>query len=286
MKTLCGQEFKAEGGEVCWCPKVPGHKGIHGEKMVLEVGDEVWDTLLPHPFKADENDDLICAICKQPKIAYVHAENAKSLDEEAAKKLARVVGKTAMIIGHKDDIGASGDNLFSAQMGDVTAAGDSEMVGGTGGSAMDADNQADMPEHEFTASIGFDEICALCGMVEPSAAHDTENGKSVKSLRHKAESETDVDTDDDVGLLAQAIDAAIDEALEAAADGEMNQAFALIVAADAVVDRLMELLGVEDPDEADEDVPGTGGKSADLVTLTPQEIVDITTLLADLALEA
>jgi len=61
----------------------------------------------------------------------------------------------------------------------------------------------------------------------------------------------DVDTadDDDPGACAQAVDAAIDEALDLFAAGETEQAVALVQAADLSVDKLLDILGVPDPDE-------------------------------------
>ncbi len=61
----------------------------------------------------------------------------------------------------------------------------------------------------------------------------------------------DVETaeDDDPGACAQAVDAAIDEALDLFAAGEIEQAIALVQAADLSVDTLLDILGVPDPDE-------------------------------------
>jgi HK97 family phage prohead protease len=55
--------------------------------------------------------------------------------------------------------------------------------------------------------------------------------------------------DDDPGACAQAVDAAIDEALDLFAAGETEQAIALVQAADLSVDTLLDILGVADPDE-------------------------------------
>lgn len=76
-----------------------------------------------------------------------------------------------------------------------------------------------------------------------------------KSTRKDAtDSEDSAPDDNDVPALAAATDAAIDEALDALAavqnlPEEAQQALALLQAADQVVDRLLDALGVPDPDE-------------------------------------
>lgn len=76
-----------------------------------------------------------------------------------------------------------------------------------------------------------------------------------KSLIKK---DADTDTDDDAGNLAAATDAAIDEAIDlfnevdiTSLPDEVQQAIALVQAADLSVDKLLEVLGVPDPDEQD-----------------------------------
>jgi hypothetical protein len=82
-----------------------------------------------------------------------------------------------------------------------------------------------------------------------------------------AEGESDP-ADDDVPTLAAALDAAIDEAVEAFANmdlpEEAQQGVALLMAADQVVDRLLAALGVNDPDEdaAPADAPPAGTPAA------------------------
>lgn len=87
--------------------------------------------------------------------------------------------------------------------------------------------------HDYAADLG-----AQCGM---------------KSFTRK-----DADTEDavDPGVLAQAVDAAIDEAIDLFASvditslpAEVQQAIALVQAADAAVDEILDALGVADPDE-------------------------------------
>lgn len=59
------------------------------------------------------------------------------------------------------------------------------------------------------------------------------------------------DTDEDVGALAQGVDAAIDAAGDALDQGNVAQAQALLVAADAASDALLGALGVPDADDPD-----------------------------------
>jgi HK97 family phage prohead protease len=73
--------------------------------------------------------------------------------------------------------------------------------------------------------------------------------------------DVDTDTDDDPGCVAQAVDAAIDEALDQFAEGNVDQAIALVQAADLSVDTLLDLLGVPDADE-DAEPPAAGAYRA------------------------
>lgn len=102
---------------------------------------------------------------------------------------------------------------------------------GARNSAADAGKVQDI--HDAAAGLGAD-----CGM---------------KSFSRK---DADTEDDTDPGVAAQAVDAAIDEAINlfAAVDltslpAEVQQAIALVQAADAAVDELLDALGVSDPDE-------------------------------------
>jgi hypothetical protein len=57
------------------------------------------------------------------------------------------------------------------------------------------------------------------------------------------------DSDEDPGALAQALDATIDEARDALAEGNPAQADALLVAAEQTSDQLLAVLGEVDADE-------------------------------------
>ena len=57
------------------------------------------------------------------------------------------------------------------------------------------------------------------------------------------------DSDEDAGALAQALDATIDEARDALAEGNPAQADALLVAAEQTSDQLLAVLGEVDADE-------------------------------------
>lgn len=88
-----------------------------------------------------------------------------------------------------------------------------------------------------------------------------------------ATKDADTEMQSDPGQLAQAVDAALDEAINlfAAVDAsalpaEVQQAIALIQAADATVDELLDALGVPDPDEdtnASEAAASDAAKAAD-----------------------
>jgi HK97 family phage prohead protease len=64
----------------------------------------------------------------------------------------------------------------------------------------------------------------------------------------------DSDADEDPGAVAQALDAVIDLIFDEVAEGEMDpeSLVALLTALDVLVDRLLELLGVDDPGEEDD----------------------------------
>jgi hypothetical protein len=57
------------------------------------------------------------------------------------------------------------------------------------------------------------------------------------------------DYDENPGMLAQALDAVIDEAQAALAMGDPGQAAALLTSAEVTADALLEVLGVPDADE-------------------------------------
>jgi ATP-dependent Clp endopeptidase proteolytic subunit ClpP len=69
-------------------------------------------------------------------------------------------------------------------------------------------------------------------------------------------------SDDDENTLIAAVDASIDGALAAHADGDDETAWSLVTAADSTIDELMKLRGIPDPDEQDE--PATTGETARL----------------------
>lgn len=57
------------------------------------------------------------------------------------------------------------------------------------------------------------------------------------------------DADENPGMLAQALDATIDSAQQALADGNPAQAQALLTSAEVTSDALLDLLGVSDADD-------------------------------------
>ena len=86
--------------------------------------------------------------------------------------------------------------------------------------------------------------------------------RTVRSMRSTS---MDGSEDDDPGVLAQAADAAVDEAMALISslntedlDPDLQQALALVAAADAALDSLLIALGVPDADEVIEDDPADG----------------------------
>lgn len=61
------------------------------------------------------------------------------------------------------------------------------------------------------------------------------------------------DSDEDPGVTAQALDAVIDATADALAEGNVAQAQALVTAADATSDVLLDELGVADADDPGDD---------------------------------
>jgi hypothetical protein len=108
-------------------------------------------------------------------------------------------------------------------------------------------------------------------------------GAPAKSFARK-----DADTEDatDPGVLAQAVDAAIDEAIDLLASidqsslpAEVQQAIALIQAADAAVDEILDALGVADPDEdaaasGADPTPATGAPAAPVAGVRSAPVAD------------
>jgi hypothetical protein len=125
-------------------------------------------------------------------------------------------------------------------------------------------NDADMIQaiHDHAAGLG-----AVCNA----------GGKSVRK-------DADTETADDPGILAQGVDAAIDEAIDLLAQVDVTtlpepvqQAIALITSADATVDELLAALGVADPDETDDQTAG----AADAATAAPAAPAADAAALAD-----
>lgn len=105
-------------------------------------------------------------------------------------------------------------------------------------------------------------------MDDTGAAEDATGGKAVEDVETKA-----LDQDDDPGALAQAVDAALDEAQNLIAQVDpatlpepIQQALGLITAAENAVDKLLDALGVPDPDDdgddADDSAPAAAEKAA------------------------
>lgn len=92
----------------------------------------------------------------------------------------------------------------------------------------------------------------------------------------------DPDADEDPAAVAAALDAAIDEAVEAWAEGNLDQAKALMLAAELIADELIELLGGVDADDVDE----TLSASRDRILTRAREAagVRMKTPLLDIAL--
>lgn len=95
---------------------------------------------------------------------------------------------------------------------------------------------------------------AQCPMDDTGAAQGATGGKSVTAPVAAAAAPDD--SDDDPGKLAQGVDAALDQALALLADvdletlpTEVQQAIALLTAAEETSDELQDALGVPDPDE-------------------------------------
>ncbi len=99
-----------------------------------------------------------------------------------------------------------------------------------------------------------------------------------KSLDDAETKDADTEAASDPGALAQAVDAAVDQAIDllAAVDAstlpaEVQQAIALIQAADATVDELLDALGVPDPDEDESAEPAATSAAAPAKAAAPAE---------------
>jgi hypothetical protein len=110
--------------------------------------------------------------------------------------------------------------------------------------------------------------------------HDTAAALGADCAAGKSFDRKDADTElqTDPGQLAQAVDAPLDEAINllAAVDAstlpaEVQQAIALIQAADAAVDELLDALGVPDPDEDAAAEPAVAPAAAPAKAAAPAE---------------
>jgi hypothetical protein len=99
----------------------------------------------------------------------------------------------------------------------------------------------------------------------------------LRAIKGMTTRDVDTDTDTDPNALIAAVDAAIDEAIDLHASGEDDQAWALITSADTTIDKVMELLGIPDPDDSE---PSSGTRARDL-----NEPADATRAVAHLALK-
>lgn len=121
----------------------------------------------------------------------------------------------------------------------------------------------DLLRGQWQASYTYDGGTVTLGY--PARVNLVEQVVPMKSYTTKALAETDENS----GVLAQAVDAALDEAqnLIATVDATtlpepVQQALGLITAAENSIDELLEALGVTDPDETEETTP-PAEKSAD-----------------------
>jgi HK97 family phage prohead protease len=93
-----------------------------------------------------------------------------------------------------------------------------------------------------------------------------------------------VDPDEDTGKLAQAIDAALDEAVDLLnalpstnRPAELDQAIALLVAAEVTADALLARLGVPDPDDGTASPPPTSPSAPATRALSEDHVEDLRT---------
>ena len=121
------------------------------------------------------------------------------------------------------------------------------------------------------------------GIHDHAAALGADCAAPAKSFSRK-----DADTEDatDPGATAQAVDAAIDEAIDLFASvditslpAEVQQAIALVQAADAAVDELLDALGVVDPDEdaaasGADPAPASGAPAAPVAGVRSAPVAD------------
>lgn len=110
--------------------------------------------------------------------------------------------------------------------------------------------------------------------------HDTATALGADCSGAKSFEQKDADTEaqTDPGQLAQAVDAPLDEAINLLATvdattlpAEVQQAIALIQAADAAVDELLDALGVPDPDEDAAAEPAAASDAAPAKAAAPAE---------------
>jgi phage head maturation protease len=100
-----------------------------------------------------------------------------------------------------------------------------------------------------------------------------------------------IEADDDPGALAQAVDAALDEAVAllagidtATLPAEVAQAIGLLITADAAADELLVVMGLADPDEEPDTADNAAGAAADAAASAAKSAVTPPEVLARLAI--
>lgn len=123
-----------------------------------------------------------------------------------------------------------------------------ELAGKVGARNSATDAQHLQDAHDSLVAAGATCPAPGAGKAAKDATTDAAQGTTAEAPASEEEP-----SDEDVPTLASALDAAIDEALTAFAaldlPEEGQQALALLMAADQVADRLLDALGVPDPDE-------------------------------------
>lgn len=181
--------------------------------------------------------------------------SSKSLDTEEAEELGLKLGNRNNVNDRKH-IQAAHDHL--------------KMLGAScGGPSDDSQAEEDAQGGKALAAETDTKELPADAAGEPESLTDSPEEKALDA--DVITKDADTESDDDPGKLAQACDAAIDEAIDlisqvdaSSLPAEVQQAIALVQAADNSIDALLAVLNVPDPDEdaTDEDASDTADETA------------------------
>ena len=252
--TAVAERRSADGSRK---PGFTGYASVFNSETL--IGQLPWgfrETWAPGCFTKTLNESDVVALCDH--------DMAKPLSRQSAGTLALTQDDTGLAVdsdipettyGQDLLINLENKNVAGMSVGFRVIKDAWELL--EDGSELRTIMEVQLVEVSTTAFPAFTDTSAGARSVDMRSAALARTARAMRST---------TDDDDDPGTLAQAADAAVDEAMNLIAgistddlDPDVQQAFALVAAADAALDSLLLALGVPDADEEDEDDPADGG---------------------------